>query len=334
MDSMKKLFCMLLLSASATAAADVVVLNNGDRLSGVVDSIDGEQVLLKTDYAGIVPINMDAIVQLETDQAFDIDVGGTQHNGRFAFDGQQQIVTDEQTQPVELAAVSRAGQNRLKIPSLGREWTSRADVALVISNGNSDTQSLNTLVESTLTRDRVEHAVSLLVANEEAEEETTKEQFDLDYAYKRFLSEQWYASGNAEYFRDDLKGIDQRVTLGAGMGYQFWDDSFGSLSTEVGISAVQEKRDGAEETDPAIRWGLAYKRFLLAKKLELFHKQSVLYIPDSDRGEVLSSSSGARYALSNRIDTTARVDVRHETEPSPGNSKTDVTYTLGVGVRF
>ena len=77
-----------------------------------------------------------------------------------------------------------------------------------------------------------------------------------------------------------------------------------------------------------------YKKLLLARRLELFHKQSMLIIPDSDRGEVISASTGVRFALSDKIDTIARVDLNLETKPVPGNSKTEVTYTVGIGVKF
>ena len=320
---------------SASLQADVVVLKNGDRLTGVVDSISGGRVLLKTEYAGNVPIASDAIAELTTDAAFDVRASGETTTGNFEYsDGQQTLVTESGASVVALDQVKSAGQNNLALAALGSEWSSRADLSAILSNGNSDTVSYNTLIESTLKRDTVEHSVSLLISNEEAEGESTKDQVDLDYGYKRFISEKWYASGNAEYFKDAIKDIDQRITLGAGMGYQFWDDSFGAFSTDLGISAVREDLAGETETNPALRWGLDYKKYLLDKRMELFHKQSVLFIPDSDRGEVIASSTGLRYALSDRIDSTARVDVNHETKPPPGSSKTDVTYTIGVGVKF
>ena len=108
----------------------------------------------------------------------------------------------------------------------------------------------------------------------------------------------------------------------------------GALSTDLGVSYVREDLDGDQQGNPAARWSLEYRRLLLAKKMEIFHKQSVLIIPDADRGEVIATSTGLRYALNARIDTTARVDMNHETEPAEGNSKTDVTYTLGVGIKF
>lgn len=324
-----------LMLSSLPALADVVVLNNGDRMTGTVDSVAGGRVLLMTDYAGAVPIKVDAIVELITEQAFDVSVDGEQRNGQFdVIDGVQVLTTDSGSQPVTLAEVNRAGQNKLSLRRLVPEWTARATLAANISNGNSDTENYSTLVEAGLKQEAVEHSISLLITDETSEDVQVKEELDLDYGYKRFVSEKWYASGNAEYFKDPIKDVDRRITLGAGMGYQFWDDSFGSLSTDLTLNYVREELQDDDETNPAVRWGLEYKRFLFSKKLEAFHKQSVLFIPDSDRGEVLESSTGLRFALNSKIDATARVDVDHETEPEPGNSKTDITYNLGVGIKF
>lgn len=326
------LVCIVLAPA---AKADTIQLTNGDRISGTLDSISAGRALIATDYAGLIPVKLDAIASIQTEAAFNIHTSQGTVQGRLeVVDGVQQIAAETSTTPVELAQISRAGQNKLSLTRFTGEWTSRADLSAAVSNGNTDTQNFNTLLESTFKEDSVEHKVTLLVSKEEAEEETTKDTLDLDYGYKRFVSDKWYASGNAEYFRDKLKDIDQRITLGAGMGYQVWDNSFGALSTDLGVSAVQEDLDGEDESNPAVRWGLDYKRFLFSKKLELFHSQSVLFIPDSDRGEVFESSSGLRFALNDRIDTTFRVDVNHETDPPPDASKTDVTYSLGVGIKF
>lgn len=315
--------------------ADTIVLKNGDRLTGTVDSVSGGHVLLQTEYAGRVSIKTDAVAQISTDASFNVRTDAGRSFGQFAVQGDQQaLVSDAGSAPVELTAITTAGQSNLKIAQLGSEWSSRADLSAIISTGNSDTESYNTLIESVLKHDKVQHSVSLLLSNEAAEAQATKDQLDLDYGYRRFISEKWYASGNAEYFQDRLKDIDERITLGVGMGYQFWDDSFGALSTDLGISYVREELDGDQQSNPAVRWGLDYQRFLLSKKMEFFHKQSVLFIPDSDRGEVIATSTGLRYALNARIDTTARVDMNHETKPAEGNSKTDVTYTLGVGIKF
>ena len=320
---------------TSSAAADVIVLNNGDRLTGTVDSISGGVVLLNTEYAGDLPIALDAIARMETEDKFFVESASGRIEGQFVADGEQQLLrTEAGDAPFVLNEITTAGQDNLSLTSFAPEWSSRADLAAKVSNGNSDVENYSALIEALYKKDNVEHSVSLLVANESSEDVQTKEELDLDYGYKRFISEHWYASGNAEYFEDPLKDLDSRITIGAGMGYQFWDDSFGSFSSDVGISYVKEELGGEDETNPAVRWGLDYKRYLMAKKLEAFHSQSILFIPDSDRGEVIESSTGLRYALSSKIDAVARIDLRHETKPSVGNSKTDVTYNLGIGIKF
>ena len=60
---------VLFLLASATFA-DQVTLKNGDRLSGNIVSGDGKTLLLKTDFAGDVTIQWDAITGIEKDAPF------------------------------------------------------------------------------------------------------------------------------------------------------------------------------------------------------------------------------------------------------------------------
>jgi len=334
MKGINFVFATLIL-ACASSWADTVVMKNGDLISGTVDSISSGHVLLNTDYAGHVTIKLDAIAELTTEAAFDVTAAAGESNGQFVVaDGVQMVQTDSGAQPIDVATVSSAGQNNLGLAAFAPEWSSRADLAATLSNGNTDTENYSALIESTFKKGNVEHGVRLQTVSEEVNEETTKDEFDLDYSYKRFLSEKWFAAGNAEYFENDIKNVDSRVTLGAGLGHQFWDNSFGSFSTDVGISYVDEEIDGEDESNPAVRWGLDYRRFLFSKKLEVFHSQSILFIPDSDRGEVLQSSSGLRFVLNSRIDAFTRIDVDHETEPAPDNSKTDVTYNVGVGVKF
>ena len=307
-------------------------MTNGDRLTGTIEAISNDTILLVTEHSGTLRVQTPLVASIDADRDFSVRVNNQTITGQLAPAESGNVTIGDQA--VAIAEIQSASEDRLALVVHEPDWASRADLTAVISNGNSDTQNVNALLESVYKKDTVEHAVSLLLSNEKAEDETTKDTVDFDYGYKRFISEKWFASGHFEYFKDALKDIDARYTLDAGMGYQFWDNSLGGFSTDVGIGYVREDLDGESENNPAVRWGIAWNRYLLAKQLELFHKQSILYIPDSDRGEVLSSSTGMRYALSERVDATARADVIHETEPVPGNSKTDVTYTIGVGIKF
>jgi putative salt-induced outer membrane protein YdiY len=324
----------------APAMADVVRLKNGDRLTGTLDGISGKRLILQTEYAGKLTLKLNSVLTVQTEKAFDLKLrDGTRTSGRLvvADEAQALLDADAEQQPLALEQVKKAGQNRLAMVDLASDWSSRADLSVAISTGNSETEAYNGLIESALKRERSEHALSLLISQEKAEgetteSETTKDQLELDYGYKRFFAEKWFGAGNAEYFEDGLKDVDYRITAGAGVGYQFWDDSFGALSAELGANVVVEQLDGVSEENPALRWALKYNRHLWSKRVEVFHDHSLLVIPD--RGEVIDSSTGIRMAVNHRIDTNLRIDVQHETEPAVDSEKTDVTYALGVGIKF
>lgn len=326
---------LVMLCLPLAAWADVLYLKSGDRLTGKVDSIAGQRVVLDTDFAGRLAVKLDTIKSIETDEAFNLKLeDGEQLSGKLVTrDDAQGVAVDESApEPLVLADLRSAGQSNLALTNLGSEWSSRADLSAAVSRGNSDTDAYNALIESGLKRNRSEHLVTLLLSQEEAAGDSTKDQLKFGYGYKRFFAEQWYFSGNGEYFQDQLKDIDYRITAGAGIGYQLWDNSFGALSVEAGASSVIEKLAGEKEENPAFRWAAKYNRFLWSKRLELFHDHSILIIPD--RGEVFAASTGLRLAINDRLDTSVRVDLQHETDPPLDSEKTDVTYSVGVGIKF
>ncbi|MGA8675413.1 MAG: hypothetical protein WB621_09385, partial [Candidatus Acidiferrales bacterium] len=62
------LFLGMLAMASA-AAADTVVLKNGDHLTGTVEVSDGKDVTLKTDFAGEIKIKWTSVAQVSSEKA-------------------------------------------------------------------------------------------------------------------------------------------------------------------------------------------------------------------------------------------------------------------------
>ena len=51
--------------------------------------------------------------------------------------------------------------------------------------------------------------------------------------YDRFLDANWYVYAGADFSKDRFQNLDYRITGGAGLGYQFWNDSNKFLSFEA-----------------------------------------------------------------------------------------------------
>ena len=329
-------FCFVVfLSLAVDAQADLLVLDNGDRITGRLDSISGGKAIFDTSYAGRIWVEMANIRTLETEEAYAVRVGDQMMAGTFADAGdRQQLVGDEQVNILNWESVRSATQSRNTLSKFAQEWGAHLDLSLSLAEGNSTTEAFNALLELDYQDDLNTHLVTALLAREEGEGLLTRDQLDIDYGYKRFLNERWYGAGNAEYFQDTLKEVDSRITLGAGVGVQFIDNSIENLASDLGISAVREDIGGDSEVEPALRLGVDYQRFVLAKTIELFHRQSILQLLGNEKSQVFSSSTGIRFAYNDRINTNFRIDVAYESDPPPGNKKTDTTYSLGVGIKL
>lgn len=319
---------------SISTLADVVVMSNGDRITGRLDSVAGGSVILETSYAGTVRLDLSQIQSLQTDESFAVRLPAGVVEGFFSADGLQKLRTKGGNVDLALTDIRSATQSSNQFTQFTAQWNARLDLTLSLADGNTTAEASNVLLEADYANELNAHAITALVAKEEGEGLVTKDQLDIDYGYKRFISERWYGAANAEYFQDTLKDIDSRITVGAGVGVQFIDTSLENLASDLSVSAVQEDVDGDSNLKPAMRLGLDYQRFLNAKTIEIFHRQTLLQLLEGDKSQVFSSSTGIRYAYNERIDTTFRVDLAFESDPPLGNKKTDTTYSLGVGVKF
>ena len=318
---------LAVLLISGGANADVVKMANGDRITGTLGNITGGNVTVTTAYAGDVIIGMANVVDIETDSVYDVTLNdGDKVSGKLVADG---LLVNGNVRPTRIGDIHLLAPQ----PTGAPVWTSRIDAFASFSNGNADTQAISILGNSIYTAGRNEHRLSVYVGDEEADSQTTKEQIEIDYNYRRYLRDDWYYGGQAEYFRDALKMVDSRYTVGATIGKQFWNNPLGAFSAEAGISAVFEDLDGDNVANPAVRAALAYNR-LLTPKIELFSTAEVLAILDSDRGQIYNSQTGVRFLISDSLSANIRYDLRHETDPPAGAEKTDTTFAVGVGYAF
>lgn len=318
----------LFLLIAGPVQADVVWLNSGDRVSGTVESLDGSSLRLKTDWAGTLVIKREAIASIRTDSELNLMLYDGERvearlEGDHEEDEQQILPNGEAPRAVTLPAVRYASVDAT-VDRPGDRWQSRLSYGLNISSGNTDTESHSLRANSTLRRGPWRHQGTADLDLKKDSGTTTREQYRVGYQLDWFFREDWFAFGSSEYFQDKLRGVNYRVTLGGGLGYQFWDNTLGALSMEGGLSEVIEKVGGETENNRALRIGVDYNRFYMGKRLELFHGSEALVLADRDRGEILKTSTGVRYALNSFLSTNLRVDFDHETKPSPGRKKSDL----------
>lgn len=329
--SVRPLTALLLLLPFAAVNADVVLMQNGDRLSGTVTKISDGVMVLTSDYGELL-LPVAQISSIDSTAAMRVTTAdGTETLGVLTNDGTQQYLrTDSGLQTLAVADLNTVVDKDYS----SDYWNTNLDFGYVVSKGNSETESGSLHLDSNMLRGNTEHLVHAYFNREEADGVVTRDQFDAGYSFRWYFRDKWYALGNLGYFKDELKDIDQRITVGAGIGHQFFATDISTFSTEIGISQVFEDLDGDSESNPAVRWAMDYNRWLTPGKIDYFYGHEVLKILDSDRGEIYKVNTGIRINLSEHWTANARVDWVNESEPPEGREETDVTYSVGVGLAF
>ena len=243
----------LAMAAASTATAhektDVLVLYNGDRITGEIQALRGGMVSFGTDAMGTVEVEWREVATVESRYYYEIRLAsGERFYGVVGPGEQPGAVTvregaDSRTIPwdelVELRPIEKDALDRLDIyTSLNFAYTRASNVStseLKADISYEDERSLNRLT--------ARNTVST------TQEETTSSR-------RLNLSRQTWTD-RANYFRllsggfesNDELGLDRRFTIGAGIGRYFIDTQRSTLSGNVSLRAMEEFGEDGENTE-------------------------------------------------------------------------------------
>ncbi len=129
------------------------------------------------------------------------------------------------------------------------EWAGEAELGLVSTSGNTDTQTINAKAKASNERDKWKHELSLDALNTEDKNVTTAERYGLTGKTNYKLTELDYIFGMATYDDDRFSGYDWRASEFIGYGRHAIKEEDLTLSLEAGIGARQSKDDAGTRTD-------------------------------------------------------------------------------------
>ena len=178
------------------------------------------------------------------------------------------------------------------------------------------------------------HIFDWRTEQEDDDEKRIKDHWQLKYDYNRFLSPKWYLSGSGGWEKDQIKDLEYRVTLGLGLGHQFWDEPELNLRAELGASEIWEKFEdpGDRKKTPAAHWALHYDQ-LFWEKVTLFHDQDIFRRIRSNSW-LLHTATGVRYKLSDLLHMSIRYEFDCDEVPQTGKKKDDSALLFGLGASW
>ncbi len=327
----------LLLATTGFAHADTVVLDNGDRLTGTVIQVSGGAMEFRPEATNqAVTIRWDRIATFSSDGTLQVLLeDGTEIIGRAekADQGRIRLVSDQLDEPVSVRTTAIASITGPDTPRRDRVRTTgniNAGGSLTRGNTRTETYNANGAFEARTNVNRFRLNGDVNQAKDNGD--LSRDNASGTARYDHFVSQRLYLNTYTNLSRDRFKDLRLRTSVGAGLGYQFYDTAQRSLSAELGAGYVNQDYYAAEnESNPGGRWALDYEERLMGGGLRLFHRQEGLVsLEDSDEFQV-STQTGVRFPLVLGMTGTVQANVDYNNSPPGDSKKTDQAYLLTAG---
>jgi putative salt-induced outer membrane protein YdiY len=324
-------------ATSIESFADTLLMDNGDRLSGRITRVDKGKITVATDYAGEVNVDVGKIRSLESDQLMTYSVDKKQHiyGSLSADNGRLRLHPEDGGEPVDVVF----DVHRFVVPGrvTGREWkfTGHANIGGSDVRGNTVTSRARVDAEMVAQRENFRVIAGTTVNHATDHHQETESNVLLHAKYDRFITLKHYGYGNTTLEHDRFKDIRLRSTVGAGRGYDVFASPQTNLSVEGGLSFVHtDFYSTSEDNYPALRLAARFDRYLIPRRLQLFHTSEIFVGLDGLRKSFAHTKTGLRLPLRANLMASLEYDVDWDGNPSPGNQTTDRTVVFSLGYHW
>ena len=335
--------------APGSASADVVTTSDGSRLMGIVERVDDGRLVMLTEFAGRLEIDVSKLVGISTDRAVNVELtggdtffgalaitpegtlrvmGSAAGNHRFAPADISQLWPANTQSPRAIAAREKA---LAEIEAARRKWSVTIEGGLTRREGNTDTLSGHGRFDAKrTTKTDLLHYYLTGKYDERGDTRTTNEYFG-GVRYERRVNDRrfWYARSELEF--DEFEGIDLRATAAVGRGRYWIKRPDRELKTSIGLGYRREMYDdGRIKDDAVLDVGLDYRADIVPWA-QFTH--SAVYSPDfQEIGNFrLTFDTALRMPFKNER-LAWKVGVRNEynSRPQPGFEHLDNTYYTSI----
>jgi putative salt-induced outer membrane protein len=346
--------CLLALSVRA----DQVTLKNGDRLTGTIVKSDAKTMLIKTELAGEVNVQWDAVTSIVSSQALHLALkdGQTVVGTVTTVDGKLDVATKttgEVVAPKETVVTVRnddeeksydAEIDRLRNPRLTDFWSGMLDTGLSVTRGNSATLAYNLSAKAVRATSR--DKISVYSTAVYASDDTTPPSRTTAHAIRGGIrgdlnvSERLFVFGFTDFEYDQFQDLDLRNVLGGGLGYHVIKTKNTTFDVFGGGDYEQEYFSAS----PAFPTGLTRKtgEVVLGEELDTklngrttLSEKFSLFPNVSDTGNYrFQFDVVAATKLKAWLGWQVTYSDRYLSNPLPGLKKNDVLLSTGLRLTF
>ncbi|HKN74803.1 MAG TPA: DUF481 domain-containing protein [Candidatus Acidoferrum sp.] len=361
---LRSLIVGVFLSVCATAAlADQVTLKNGDRLTGTIVKSDAKTLLLKSDFAGDVNLQWDAVTSIISTQALHLALkdGQTIVGTVTTNDGKFEVTTKDTgsvtaSKDIVVGVRDDAEQKayddqieRLRHPHLTDFWSGLLDTGLSLTRGNSQslTYTLSGKAARVTESDKISIYSTAIYSDSTVNgvSSTTAHAIRGGIRNDLNISNRFFIFGFTDFEYDQFQDLNLRNVLGGGLGYHVIKtkstifDVFGGGSYDQAFYGAT----AATTTEPAMpsvtrKTGEVVLGETFNSKLNSrtsVTEQFSLYPNISDTGTYrFQFDTTISTKLKNWLSWQVTYSDRYISNPLPGFKTNDLILSTGVRLTF
>ena len=352
------LLCALAACFAFDAAADVVTLKNGDRITGSVVSSDAKVLVMKTEFLGDVEIQWEAVSTIDSpEKLYVTSEDGQTLVGPVKTDEDKLAVETAESGVVEapLASVAAvrnqeaqdayvAEIERLRNPKLTDFWRGFFDSGLALTAGNAETTTFSNAAGATrqTKRDKINLYFTSVYANAETLNASTGETISASTAnairggtrYEVNINDKLFTFGFVDLEFDEFQALDLRNVIGGGLGYHIVKNERTAFDFFGGASYNQEFfQNDITRRSAEIVAGETFSYQLNGRTS--FNERFAFYPNMTDTGEFrMQFDSTLTTDIFKWLGWNLTFSDRFLSNPVPGRQKNDVLLTTGVRMIF
>lgn len=242
-------------AVSVAAKTDVVLLVNGNTITGEIKSLEFGSLRYSTDSMGTVMIDWEDIVTISTKQTLQVEVSdGTRYFGSLdsADDRYLIRVNSDVGDDVTLHTSSIVGL----VPfDAAESFFQRLDGSFSLGFDTEQSSEVTTLRSTADVSYRTPEFLVGLAAtfnvtdqpgSDEASQTRRREAMGINYT--RFRKHRWFTDWFGGWERHDELGIQSRYSLGAALGRYVLQTNLNRLSLKTGLNLTRESFIGEDDS--------------------------------------------------------------------------------------
>jgi len=314
---------------------DEVLLSNGSRLLGTVESAREGVIKLKTDFAGTLEIQLDKVESLSTSpvQSVQLQDGSVIHDLAIKVEDKQLLVTSGTSEPDTYAIdeLLTINPEPWELGEGGRQ-TGKVSFAWARERGNSDTDKLDVLMNTSWRRADDRYTLRMNGELDEVNGKRSADNWTVLGKYDYFIATNHYWGANLSVESNELTDLNLRSYIGPYYGLQWYERPELTLSTEFGLAYTDEDFMVApDRVSHAASWSVDAASNYLGGDSRLYLNQVGIWTLDDTRDVIVNTRMGLAFPLLGQVEAAAELLMEYDSGAVPGVKELDQTYNFRIG---